>query len=393
MASILDPSQFECPICNEIPREKPFLKCKNMHKVCNDCYDKLPEKICPNGRCGYANPPKQDLHLFEIIRASNIDLPCKFKSSGCKFEGHGEKLAAHEKQCLLTSYLKCTHCFAIPRNGKIYICSGDDMHNICTPCFDGLPEEKVCPKGQCMFEDPPQRNRDAEEMLARGDFDFKCKYAANGCPQEAKKKQIAAHEGKCVWRPVTCPCRTCDKKLPYKQVLEHIKTDHPKGNWKDMVVGSTTSKITKTYFINKDSLKAESFQWQLIVVPFNGEHFFLNMEKKDHLYHAWVSMLGKKADCQSFKATVTLHGNNYSFGAFDKPVFHFQAPEKQLFFQEGDLVLTEHMAKQALSNRGVPEHLKKLGLNSLAYSFEIKTRDNPKAPEAEKKGKSEDGKE
>jgi ubiquitin len=69
-------SLLECPVCLQIPRDKKIFICKNGHKVCEPCYDKLAVKKCPEGRCDYDQPPRRNRDVEAMIVNTKLDSPC-----------------------------------------------------------------------------------------------------------------------------------------------------------------------------------------------------------------------------------------------------------------------------------------------------------------------------
>ena len=378
----MDISQFACPVCQEIPTERPFLKCKNNHKLCDNCFDKLELKACPIGRCGFSTPPKRDFHLLEIIRANIADVTCKFSANGCKFKGHGDALLVHEKHCALIAYVTCNKCLEIPRNGKLLCCSGAEAHNICGPCFQKLPAPKICPLDNVPCVLPLKKNLDAEQFILQGNFDFPCMNKQFGCTTTGQRKVIIEHEGKCAFKQYPCPDRSCSHLMPKQNILVHLKENHPSAEWVKHDSSVPGTALSQTFLLSDDSLVCQSCDWPLVIVECCGTYIFLNLVKKSHTFHAWASTLDETATA-GLKVNLSVCGSGYRLSVDQKPPFIFDALEKKVFFQAGDLFFCERLAKLLKSSGDQPGDCSRI-----VVSFEVfaKSGDEASAPGPSGKG-------
>lgn len=86
-------SNFECPVCLDVPSTAPIFQCRRGHIVCNDCKQTL--VTCPT--CRTAQPFSRALiaeKYLEFHSGSEIG-PCPFKDEGCNelrcFKKHNEE--------------------------------------------------------------------------------------------------------------------------------------------------------------------------------------------------------------------------------------------------------------------------------------------------------------
>jgi len=124
----------------------------------------------------------------------------------------------------LRSYLECPVCLLLPRN-KIFFCTNG--HKICESCFNklkGAEGAKICPQGDCNYDRPPRRARDAEAMIKDSNLNLGC--SKPGCLVEMRKDDLDAHETSCIFREVPCPELSCHTTVLFKTLDLHIRENH-----------------------------------------------------------------------------------------------------------------------------------------------------------------------
>lgn len=91
---------LECHICFTIKTTKKFM-CSNHHSVCDHCFERFPESMCPWCREPYPNPPVRNIDLEAVIRqAIRANIITKCHHSRCDiYLGEGE-LEEHMANCL-----------------------------------------------------------------------------------------------------------------------------------------------------------------------------------------------------------------------------------------------------------------------------------------------------
>lgn len=113
--------ELQCRVCFEIPAP-PWTGCHIGHPICDACYDRLPEKICPS--C-FENMETRPRLLAAEQLVARLKLPVKVT---CPHEGCGEQvpLSVIEPHTATCGYRLLDMCPAkasgLPCQGK---CSGD----------------------------------------------------------------------------------------------------------------------------------------------------------------------------------------------------------------------------------------------------------------------------
>ena len=119
---------------------------------------------------------------------------------------------------LLATVVECPICNEIRRFTHIFQCKNG--HNICAVCKANID---LCPQCRCMYDFPPRRNRTVEELIATGNFVFKCRH--EGCEFKAPNEKLKRHESKCARRLEFCPMKCGNTMMP-ELVPEHLGTFH-----------------------------------------------------------------------------------------------------------------------------------------------------------------------
>ena len=103
-------NMIQCPFCFAIPTSKKFFSCKNSHKICEHCFNRLqplpgangkkePRKRCPQGDCLYSNPPYRNLEVEEMIQNYELEVNCKYYHEGCQVLELKAAMQEHERGC------------------------------------------------------------------------------------------------------------------------------------------------------------------------------------------------------------------------------------------------------------------------------------------------------
>ncbi len=94
---------LECPVCFRLPRPSSGVRvylCSEGHSLCSRCFERLPRRECPQGRCDFAKPePTRNRTAEAMAEEADFDAPCRNGDDGCDFEGKKDSLARHEAKC------------------------------------------------------------------------------------------------------------------------------------------------------------------------------------------------------------------------------------------------------------------------------------------------------
>jgi len=100
---------LECPVCARIALP-PVMQCRNGHVTCNACRMKV--QSCP--MCREIDIDIRNLFAEKAITYMNI--PCEYKSFGCRIEIHFKDKENHERGChfrpYICPYIECDHKLA-----------------------------------------------------------------------------------------------------------------------------------------------------------------------------------------------------------------------------------------------------------------------------------------
>ena len=118
---------------------------------------------------------------------------------------------------VLKERLKCKICENGVKAGKLRWFRCLKQHQICETCK--VNAEK-CPCGKDILEDHCEI---IEELLKSKTMQFSCANESRGCPEVQCEESMLLHENECVYRLVQCPNMYCKSKVPFNELLEHMK--------------------------------------------------------------------------------------------------------------------------------------------------------------------------
>lgn len=93
-----------CAICADY-FSVPIIKCSCEHNLCQNCYNKLSNRICPFCRAVYPQPPSRDYALEE--RLKSFPAKCPFAEYGCTAHPTLATLQRHRAACKFNKTTKC----------------------------------------------------------------------------------------------------------------------------------------------------------------------------------------------------------------------------------------------------------------------------------------------
>eukprot|EP00092_Neocalanus_flemingeri_P034617 GFUD01037655.1.p1 GENE.GFUD01037655.1~~GFUD01037655.1.p1 ORF type:complete len:259 (+),score=52.87 GFUD01037655.1:70-846(+) len=191
----------------------------------------------------------------------------------------------------LKTYLECPVCFIVPRS-KIFVCK--NSHKICEACYTKLKTQvnskiKLCPQGECMYDNPPSRNLDLESIVDNSDVKHCCERSQ--CEVEMTKANILEHEAKCDFREVPCPATICEKKTVLRLLASHLKSEH---NYR--ISGREIEFLVRFNTLTKGN----SVDWPLQLWEYNRVQFFPQLVKRNGVWYAWVKVKGGPNDAEQW---------------------------------------------------------------------------------------------
>ena len=189
------------------------------------------------------------------------------------------KRAKQDFSQTLNEQLKCHICGSRVKAGKHhwYKCSASDYHLVCQDC----KEVKGRTRCSCCQQISEKYCQVIEALLNVDKMQFKCENLARGCQESSDKESMIFHQIECIYRLVKCPRIVCESKVPFYQLLDHMKA-------KPDFAESYTADLQKTLSL---SCKIESSaKYGLIPrkIEIDGNVFFIvGIQKKHNFYH-WI---------------------------------------------------------------------------------------------------------
>ncbi len=121
------------------------------------------------------------------------------------------------------------------------------------------------------------------------------------------------HEAECDFRPRPCPGRKCSDRLPpNKEMLEHLRTQHP-----HIMHGGKASSASLSYRMTTDSRGIGS-EWNFInggLVEFDGQTFHACACRNHGELRAWVLLVGPPSKGPDYRVWIEARNPSSSRGA------------------------------------------------------------------------------
>ena len=201
---------------------------------------------------------------------------------------------------VLNERLKCKICETGPRAGKSHWYQCYDRHDICQDCLE-VAKNKNCSCGKPISK---VFCATTEELLKLDLMRFKCINTSRGCKEIFGEKAMISHEEDCIYRLVPCPNDRCQVKVPFHELLDHMKEKEK--HFTDSLVNEGGK------FIDYSSLKGSTRGFSFIPekIEFDDRVFFLGgirFEGKETL-HFWIQLYGSKYEAKNYYYTLEFHG-------------------------------------------------------------------------------------
>ena len=138
-----------------------------------------------------------------------------------------------------------------------------------------------------------------EAMLSSKKMRFKCENLSRGCQEMLDAENMIFHQSECIYRLVVCPNLTCRSKVPFHDLLNHMKTE----DFRKQKITATIGKMVSTYWLigTKDSTNSV---FPSLEIEVNGIGTFIVVAKiqNDVFYH-WIHFLGSSREAKKFSYT------------------------------------------------------------------------------------------
>jgi hypothetical protein len=226
---------------------------------------------------------------------------------------------------LLKQHLECPVCITVPRSAPVFQCNNG--HIACEQCYARLI---ICPSCREVLPKPGRRNLVAENVIEACNFDFPCSNVKTGCGHAAKRSSIGAHEAECPWRLVPCPDTLCQKMISLKVLQEHRADKHCVSDAAVFDDGDEQraddegkddrgcERVQSVRWNWSPYLDKSSVHYVPASVKFDGNIFFLMMNKKSELFHMWLAVASGEREANKYRVDLSLDGPQTSVSHYGK---------------------------------------------------------------------------
>ena len=157
----------------------------------------------------------------------------------------GIKMASKDVSQVIATKLKCYLCGFGPRAGKLhrwYRCHSSQCHQICENCAPSLMAKrcrcgKVISSGHCKL---------TQALLNLETMRFNCFNQSRGCQETSGEEAMILHEQECTYRLVECLAVTCEAKVPFHELAQHMKDNEDHGYSKQFSISKGKKQIHET---------------------------------------------------------------------------------------------------------------------------------------------------
>ena len=207
--------------------------------------------------------------------------------------------SAGDTSQVLNERLKCHKCKSGLRAGKLRWSKCLKNHLICQDCrFDYCSCGNVIVEEHCPI---------IEELLKAKTMRFTCKNESRGCNESYGEEAMISHELECIYRMVKCARIHCDFRVPFHELLEHMKEKCYQSP--PMVTVEKDKKQIYTRQMSEKSFEKESSKNYPVKIEFDGRVFlfFSGAFRSDKIMHFWIQLVGSKFEAKNYYYTLEFH--------------------------------------------------------------------------------------
>ena len=229
--------------------------------------------------------------------------------------------AMKDKLLKLLPQLTCYKCKRIPRADDSYYTNykclnPNNPHLLCDKCKEKCScnfnvSKKACPLFSSLVEMLP----------------FCCKNRENGCKEILSKEEMKSHHEECIFEEVTCINIGCQKKMPFKVILDHLGSD---GNCNKHIWNLEKGKKLKMALPKTD----DGVFWYPTKVesnPLNEPLFYVVGFQQNMTAYIWTHYIGFKKEANRFSYSLKI-------GEKTGHYINFVGPVKSIFESYHDMV-------------------------------------------------------
>jgi len=166
-------------------------------------------------------------------------------------------------------------------------------HMICQDCRE-VKETKKC---SCAKSIPLQYCQIIEALLNADKMQFKCENLTRGCQETKEKEEMILHQTECIYRLVKCPRWGCDSKLPFHELLNHMK---PSTCLSPFNVSDQYKVITYTF----DRKDRNDSWYNPKKITVENKIFFSNLRIQDGVLYHWIHFYGSPIEAKNYSYTL-----------------------------------------------------------------------------------------
>ena len=206
------------------------------------------------------------------------------------------KRAKQDSNQILYEKLKCYICESRLTTGKHHWYRCTQGHMICQDCRE-VKETKKC---SCAKSIPLQYCQIIEALLNADKMQFKCENLTRGCQETKEKEDMILHQTECIYRLVKCPRVNCESKVPFHELLVHMKLDCLLG-------GDLLGIYNECTYTNTVKIVDTSFRPKKIIAE-NKIFFSIIWINNGVLYH-WIHFYGPPIEAKNYSYTLEYYND------------------------------------------------------------------------------------
>ena len=216
------------------------------------------------------------------------------------------KRAKKDLNQILIEQLKCYACKNGVKAGKHrwYTCSL--AHKICQECKE-IKHMIRCP---CSLTNivSSEYCKMTEALLTADKMQFECENLSRGCQVKLGEENMIYHQAECIHRLVTCPQINCLSKVPFHELLGHMRIVAPFGPSHGQVVkhSGDLGKIIEGPTQDKmpDFFMTFGFHFNPKEIDISEVGTFVVVGQADaHVLYHWIYFVGSAHEAKNFYYT------------------------------------------------------------------------------------------
>ncbi len=227
-------------------------------------------------------------------------------------------------------------------------------------------------------------NHETKQESSHGSHDFeqemgrvlKCRFHRYGCEFV---KEAWEHENECEFRQVECPDLKCSEKVCLKDLLDHIKAEHPFALWLGEV---TEDYISRQYWNIKSDTNFKNITntWVLTIWEFDGKYFISVFTRVEMKWYSWVYIVSHMLDARLYEYDIRIRNPDRNSANSYKGIVHpIDESSEAIRKSHNCFVITDDTVKHYMTKKGLPEERIQEGYDyRLPIEYKIsRIRDDP----------------